>query len=86
MLIHSICHRFSEMGLNISDLAFEDAFRLGKNNGNRPVIIKFIASRYVKTVFYKVRELRARNLFITNDHTKEERKQRHQLLESSCHA
>lgn len=71
---------FKDIGLQVPDLAIADIYRLGKNKGKRPVIIKFIAERWVKTIFSKLNELKNKNLFITNDRTFEERELRRQLF------
>lgn len=79
-LIGSIRNIFTELNLDIPDLAIADAFRLGKSNNDRPVLIKFIAERWVKHAFTKVREFGNLNLAISNDRTPEEREKRRQLL------
>lgn len=66
-LISVVNEIFAELNLDIPDLAIVDAFRLGKLKGIRPVLIKFIAERWVKLVFSKVREFRSLNLAIAND-------------------
>lgn len=64
-------------------MAIEDAFRLGKGDTCRPVLVKFIATRWVKQVFTKVRNFKDKNLAISNDRTPEERIiRRHKLLQA----
>lgn len=81
-LIAVINELFAELELNIPDLAKADAFRLGKVRGNRPVLIKFVAERWVKQAFSKVQEFRSFNLVIANDRTAKERENRRQLLKA----
>lgn len=71
---------FQKIKLNIPETAIDEIYRLGKIKGSRPVIIKFVACRWVKLVFTKVAELNKLNLAIANDRTKEEREKRRLLL------
>lgn len=80
MLFQSIELLFKEIGLDIPDLDIADIYRLGKIKGKRPVLISFIAARWVKSVFSKLSALKSRNLFISNDRTPEERVHRRNLL------
>lgn len=82
-LIEVICRIFEDLGLEIPNLAIDDAFRLGKGDNCRPVLVKFIATRWVKLVFTKVSHFKDKNLAIANDRSWEERKLRkHKLLET----
>lgn len=58
---------FKKVNLQVPDLAIDDVFRLGKIRGKRPIMIKFISSKWVRLVFGKVRELRNEDIFIAND-------------------
>ncbi|XP_043461952.1 uncharacterized protein LOC122498335 [Leptopilina heterotoma] len=82
-LISGVCNVFQKVDLHIPDLAFDDVFRLGRDQGNRPTLVKFISSRWVRKVFGKVRELRSQNIFISNDRSKEERENRRKLLDQA---
>lgn len=79
-LFQKVLQIFADIGLDIPDPAVDDIFRLGRMKNNRPVMIKFLAVRWVKLVFTKVRELKERNIIITNDRSKEEREHRRLLL------
>lgn len=79
-LIPVIQKLFCEIGLDIQKSVIDDAFRMGKTMGNRHVLVKFVAARWVKKIFSKVGELKKRNLFISNDRSKAEREQRRLLL------
>ena len=48
-----ISELFLQVNLEIPDTAFEDIFRVGKNTTTRPVVVKFMAARWVKIVFFK---------------------------------
>lgn len=72
---------FKKVNLQVPDLAIDDVFRLGKIRGKRPIMIKFISSKWVRLVFGKVRELRNEDIFIANDRSKEERENRRLLLD-----
>lgn len=71
---------FKNVGLDIPELALDDAFRLGKFQGKRPVIVKFISSRWVRLAFGKAKQFKLMDLTIANDRTKEEREERKELL------
>lgn len=58
---------FDTVKLQIPDAAITDAFRLGKSPGSRPVLIKFVGTRWVTLLFSKVKEINALNLRISND-------------------
>lgn len=72
-LIPSILKIFNDIELTVPELAIADSFRLGRIKGNHPELIKFIATRWVKHVFSRVREFRKFNLSIANDRSKEKR-------------
>lgn len=72
---------FKKVKLQIPDVAIDDVFRIGKTKGNRPTMIKFISSKWVKMFFGKVGELKSENIFIANDRSKEERENRLILLD-----
>lgn len=56
-------------------MAIDNCFRLGKIRGHRPILIKFIATRWVRNVFNKVRGFKKFNLSIVNDRSKSEREE-----------
>lgn len=70
------------MRLRIPKLAITDVYRLGKVIGNRLVIIKLIAVRWMTLVFSKILELRKNNLSIANDRSIVERDERRLLVET----
>lgn len=72
---------FDTVKLQIPDAAITDAFRLGKSPGSRPVLIKFVGTRWVTLLFSKVKEINALNLRIFNDFSKEERIKRKNWLD-----
>lgn len=45
------------MDLQIPPLAVDDAYRMGKIKGARPIMIKFISPKWVKMIFTKVKEI-----------------------------
>ena len=63
---------FKKIELEILDVAIEDIYRLGKKPAKRPVIIKFISSRWVKLAFTKMQSFGENRLFIANDLSREE--------------
>lgn len=79
-LFAAVLNIFAQVGLEIPDLSIDDIFRLGKVPGNRPVLIKFTASRWVRDVFTKINEIKKLNYIVANDRSKEEREMRRQLL------
>lgn len=80
-LISRVRNIFQEVNLQIPEVAIDDAFRLGRIQGNRPTMGRFISSKWVWLIFSKVRELRKCNIFISNDRTKQERDYRRKMLE-----
>lgn len=71
---------FNKVGLDIPESAFDDIFRLGKRLGSRPVLIKFVASRWVRDVFSEIRDFKYQGFIIVNDRSPEERERRKVLL------
>lgn len=65
--------------MNIPEVAIADVFKLGKIKGNRPVLVRFIAPRWVKLVFTKLVEFNRLNLSIANVRSKQEREERKEL-------
>lgn len=80
ILIEKIFKLFEEIGVSIPSTAIVDAFRLGKNIGNRPLLVEFIASRWTKMVFEKRSALNNIGLSIANNRSKEERDERKKLI------
>lgn len=72
-LLETILDIFNKVGLVVPETAINDVFRMGKMVGNRPVLIKFVSSRWVRKVFEKIMELKNINYFISNDRSKEDR-------------
>lgn len=72
---------FEQVKLDIPDVALDDAFRLGKVKGSRPILVKFISARWVHLVFEKVEELKQFKITISNDLTREERDEKRKLLQ-----
>lgn len=70
---------FKSLDIQIPEVAIADAYRLGKSGEKRPVMVKFIAPRWVKIVFLKITDFRKLNLIVTNDRTKQERELRKSL-------
>lgn len=70
---------FNNLDIRIPELAIADTYRLGKNGEKRPVIVKFIAPRWVKNVFSKITEFKKLDLAVANDRTKQERELRKSL-------
>lgn len=52
-LITTLDRLFKSTGLEIPDVAFVDAFRMGKVQGKRPVLEKFVSLRWFKNAFKK---------------------------------
>lgn len=80
-LLMAILGVFKNVGLQISELAVDDVFRLGKNKGARPILIKFISAKWVKLIFGRVQELSKAGFAIANNRSKEERLHRRNLLD-----
>lgn len=70
---------FKKVNLDIPEVAIADVYKLGKNKTNCPIMIKFIAPRWVKHVFTKISEFKALNIVIANDRSKQEREARREL-------
>lgn len=70
---------FRKVDLDIPEIAVADVFKLGKNKNNCPIVVKFIAPRWVKHVFTKVTELKGLNIVIANDRSRQEREARRDL-------
>lgn len=66
-LISTVSKIFEKINIVVPDLAFADAFRIGSTENNRPILVKFIAPRWVRVVFSKVKEFRNIGLSISND-------------------
>lgn len=66
-LIKTILSIFAKINISIPDVAIADAYRLGKIMGSRPVLVKFVAVRWVKLVFSRVQEFKRLDLGIDND-------------------
>ena len=75
-LLKVIIALFRDLGVESPDVAFVDAFRLGKKGGlggdkkgegTRPVMVKFISKRWVKSSFAYLDPLREKGLSIAND-------------------
>lgn len=80
-LISTIASVFLKLNIIIPDLAIADAFRLGKDNKeNIPILIKFIASGWVRAIFEKVKDFHDVGLSVANDRTPEDRECRKKLL------
>ncbi|XP_043476673.1 uncharacterized protein LOC122507815 [Leptopilina heterotoma] len=71
---------FKNLDIRIPELAVADTYRLGKTGEKRPVIVKFIAPRWVQNVFMKITEFRKLDLAVANDRTKQERELRKSLI------
>lgn len=71
---------FNQVGLEINDLCIETAYRLGKPSGCRPILVRFIASRWKSLLFKKIKEFSDLGLAISNDLTREERLERKELV------
>lgn len=71
---------FETAGIDIPDIAIDDAFRLGKTQNERPVLIKFISARWVKFCFKNLKAFKKINLNIANDLSIEQRRERAELI------
>lgn len=80
-LISTVSKIFQKIGLQIPDAVIIDVYRLGKNTDKKPIIVKFVSSRWVRLIFTKLENIRELKLSIANDRTKEEREARKNLLE-----
>lgn len=49
---------FTQVGLVINDLCIETAFRIGKQGGCRPILVRFIAPRWKSLLFKKNKGIR----------------------------
>lgn len=78
-LFSTIISIFTKINTQIPELAVADVYRIGKNIGNRPVMVKFIAPRWVKIIFSKIDDIRNMKLGIAYDRSKEERDFRRDL-------
>lgn len=79
-LFATISNIFTQDGLSIPDLAIDDIFRLGRYSGNRLVLIRFIATRWIRDVFTKINEFKKLSYIVINERPKEERELHRQLL------
>lgn len=62
---HGVSGLFSKVDLNIPNVTLLDVWGLGKVKGNRPVMLKFISSRWVRFVFTKIAHFRKLNVTIS---------------------
>lgn len=70
--------------IHINELSVDTAYRLGKQQPGktRPVLIKFIAPRWKKEFFSKIKNLNQLNINITNDLSPMDRKKSSDLLKT----
>lgn len=80
-LFDNILDIFKKVDLIIPEWAIVDVFRMGKTEGSRPVLIKFVSTKWVRNVFDRVKELKSLNYIIVNDRSKQEREIRRELLD-----
>lgn len=57
-IVNEIKNIFTKADINLAEEAIEHAFRIGKNIGNRPTLIKFASIYWTKIVFSKIKKSR----------------------------
>lgn len=80
VLLETVMNIFSEIGLGVPETAIDSVFRLGKIPGNRPILVRFIASRWKSTLFQKIDGLKKIGIGISNDLNREQRQIIKELL------
>lgn len=63
------------VALQLPEIAIHDVHRIGKVKGKRPIIVKFIGVRWVKTVFCEISEYKKFKISIVNNRRKLQREQ-----------
>ena len=81
-LIGSVIQIFNEQNININENMIDNVWRIGNNQGQRPVIVRFLTNISKQKVFNKQKELKAAGFNIANDYAKEQRLQYKKLKET----
>lgn len=79
-LISTVGNIFTKAGVDIPNICIASVYRVGRQIGTRPIIIKFIAPRWKKVIFEKAKKFAELNLAIGDDLSKEAREHKKRLL------